>query len=116
MFEAIPTKLRGMVHVDPKHDDFFRLIVDERLSLSSRGDVSDIEAQRLDKALKILASATYFGIYAQMDRQDENDKIEVTCHGIDPDPFTCTVCHPEFPGEFWFSPLGCLITAGARLM
>jgi len=116
LFEAVPTKLRGMVPVDPDHDDFFRIIVDERLSLSSRGELSDIEAKRLDKALKILASATCFGIYAQMDRRDEDDKIEVTCHGIDPDPFTCTVLHPEFPGEFWFAPLGSLITAGARLM
>ena len=51
-----------------------------------------------------------------MDRQDEDDKVEVTCHGIDPDPYTCKVAHPEFPGEFWFAPLGSLITAGARLM
>jgi hypothetical protein len=106
LFEAIPTKLRGMVHVDPEHHDFFRVIVDERLSLSSRGELSDIEAKRLDKALKILASATCFGIYAQMDRQDDDEKVEVICHGIDPDPYKCTVAHPEFPGEFWFSPLG----------
>ena len=38
LFEAVPTKLRGMVHVDPEHDDFFRVIVDERLSLSSRAN------------------------------------------------------------------------------
>lgn len=116
LFEAVPTKLRGMVHVDPDHNDFFRVIVDERLSVSSRGDLSGVESKRLDKALKILASATCFGIYAQMDRKDEKDKVEVTCHGIDPAPFTCAVSHPECPGEFWFSPLGSLITAGARLM
>jgi hypothetical protein len=28
----------------------------------------------------------------------------------------CKVAHPEFRGEFWFSPLGSLITAGGRLM
>jgi len=116
LFEAVPTKLRGMVQVDPDHDDFFRVIVDERLSLSSRGELSEVEAKRLDKALKILASATCFGIYAQMDRQDDDDKVEVICHGIDPEPYKCKVAHPEFPGEFWFSPLGSLITAGARLM
>lgn len=116
LFEAIPTKLRGVVDIDPNHDDFFKVIVEERLRLASRGDLSDIEVNRLEKALKILASATCFGIYAQMDRQDNDDKVEVICHGIDPDPYTCTVPHPEFPGEFWFSPLGSLITAGARLM
>lgn len=98
------------------HDDFFRVIVEERLRLSSRDDFSDIERKRLEKALKILASATCFGIYAQMDRRDDDDKVEVMCHGIDPEPYKCKVAHPEFPGEFWFAPLGSLITAGARLM
>ncbi len=116
LFEAVPTKLRGMVDVDPERDDFFRVIVEERLRLSFRAGLSDIETKRLEKALKILASATCFGIYAQMDRQGEDEKVEVTCHGIDPDPYTCTVAHPEFPGEFCFPPLASLITAGARLM
>ena len=81
-----------------------------------RGELSDIEIKRLEKALKILASATCFGIYTQMDRQDDDNELEVTCHGIDPDPYNCKVAHPEFPGEFWFAPLGSLITSGARLM
>jgi hypothetical protein len=116
LFELVPTKLRGMVEVDPERDDFFRVIVEERLRLSSRRTQSDIETKRLEKVLKILASATCFGIYAQMDRQGEDDKVEVTCQGIDPDPYTCKVAHPEFPGEFWFAPLASLITGGARLM
>jgi hypothetical protein len=52
LFEAIPTKLRGMVDVDPERDDFFRVIVEERLRLSSRAELSDIETKRLEKALK----------------------------------------------------------------
>jgi len=116
LFELAPTNLRGMVEIDPERTDFFKEIVEERLRLSPRSDRSDIETKRLEKALKILASATCFGIYAQMDRHQEDDQIEVTCHAIDPDPYKCKVAHPEFPGEFWFAPLGSLITAGARLM
>ena len=111
-----PTKLRGIVEIRPERDDFFRVIVEERLRLAHLGDLSDNENKRLEKALKILASATCFGIYAQMDRQGEDDKVEVTCHGIDPDPYKCKVARPEFPGEFCFPPLASLITAGARLM
>lgn len=110
-----PTKLRGIVEVHPERDDFFRVIVEERLRLSSHRDLSETETQRLEKALKILASATCFGIYAQMDRQGENDKVEVTCQGIDPELYKCKVAHPEFPGEFCFPPLASLITGGARL-
>jgi hypothetical protein len=110
------TKLRGMVEVDPAHDDFFRVIVEERLRLSSRRDLSDVESKRLEKALKVLANATSYGIYAQMDRDGDDDKVEITCHGIDPEPFTCTVTDPDVPGEFCFPPLASLITGGARLM
>ena len=114
--ELKPTKLRGIVEVDPERDDFFRVIVEERLRIASRSELSDVETKRLDKALKILASATCFGIYAQMDRQGEDDKVEVTCHGTCRDPYMCSVPHPEFPGEFCFPPLASLTTSGARLM
>jgi hypothetical protein len=110
------TKLRGMVEVDPAHDDFFRVIVEERLRLSSRSELADVESQRLEKALKVLANATSYGIYAQMDRDGDADKVEITCHGIDREPFTCTVTDPDVPGEFCFPPLASLITGGARLM
>ena len=110
------TKLRGMVEVDPKRNDFFRAIVEERLRLSSRCDLSELENNRLGKALKVLANATSYGIWAQMDHQEEDERVEVTCHGIDPEPFTCKVANPDVPGEFCFPPLASLITGGARLM
>lgn len=100
-----PTRLRGMVEVDPKTQDFFRVIVDERLRLSLRCDLPEVERKRLEKALKILASASSYGIYAQMDREEENDKLNVTCHGIDAEPYSCRVTHPDVPGEFCFPPL-----------
>jgi hypothetical protein len=110
------TKLRGMVEIDPRRDDFFRVIVEERLRLSSRRDISQLEHKRLEKALKILASATSYGIWAQMDRREDEEKVEVTCHGVDPEPFTCKVANTDVPGEFCFPPLASLITGGARLM
>ncbi len=112
----VPTKLRGLVEVDPKTQDFFKVIVDERLHLSSRRDLPEVERKRLEKALKVLASASSYGIYAQMDREDADDKFDVTCHGIDAEPYSCRVPHPDVPGEFCFPPLASLITAGARLM
>ena len=111
-----PTKLRGMVEVDPRSEDFFKVIVEERLRLSSRFDLPELERKRLEKALKVLASASSYGIYAQMDREDADDKFNVTCHGIDAEPYSCRVMHPDVPGEFCFPPLASLITAGARLM
>jgi hypothetical protein len=110
------TKLRRVIGVDPKRQDFFRIIVEERLRVSSRAELTEVERKRLEKALKVLANATSYGIWAQMDRQEDDEKVETTCHGIDADPFTCKVAHPDVPGEFCFPPLASLITGGARLM
>ena len=111
-----PVKLRGRIEVDPKSQDFFKVVIEERKRLSSRTDLAEAEKRRLDKALKVLANATSYGIYAEMIRQELDRKTHVTCHGIDPEPFTCRVAHPDVPGEFCFPPLASLITGAARLM
>ncbi len=111
-----PTKLRGVVDVDPGNQDFFRVVIEERKRLSSRADLPHSDRERLDKALKVLANAASYGIYAEMNRKDSDEKVAVTCHGIDPEPFTCRVAHPDEAGEYCFPPLASLITGGARLM
>ena len=72
--------------------------------------------ERLDKALKVLANSASYGIYAEMNRQESDHQVDVTCHGIDREPFVCRVAHPDVPGEYCFPPLASLITGAARLM
>ena len=114
--DLMPVKLRGAIEVDPKREDFFKVVIEQRKRLSSRSDLTEIERERLDKALKVLANAASYGIYAEMNRQESNRETNLTCHGIDADPFTCRVAHPEVPGEYCFPPLASLITGAARLM
>ncbi len=110
-------KLRGVVDVNPRTQDFFRVVIEERQRLKERGDdISPTEKKRLDKALKVLANATSYGIYAEMHRQESDRKQTVTCHGIDAEPFRCRVAHPDVPGEYCFSPIASLITGAARMM
>lgn len=111
-----PIKLRGAVRVDPATEDLFKVAIEERRRLSRNATLSKIEKERLDKALKALANATSYGIYAEMNRQESDEPVNVTCYGIDPEPFTCRVGHPDVPGEYCFPPLASLITGGARLM
>ncbi len=111
-----PTKLSGVIEIDPKRQDFFKVVIEERKRLASRSDLSEPQKERLDKALKVLANAASYGIYAEMNRQESDDKVSVTCHGIDARPFTCRVAHPDIPGEYCFPPLASLITGAARLM
>jgi hypothetical protein len=114
--ELQSVKLRGAIDVDPRTQDFFKVVIEERKRLRSRIDLSDIERERLDKALKVLANATSYGIYAEMIRQELDRETWVTCYGIDPESFRCRVDRPDVPGEYCFPPLASLITGAARLM
>jgi hypothetical protein len=110
------TKFRGQIEIDPTERDFFLSVIEERKSLSKRSVLSDLEKDRLDKALKVLANSTSYGIYAEMNPQESEEKIRVTCHGIDRESYQCSVAHPDDPGEYCFPPLASLITGAARLM
>lgn len=111
-----PTTLRGAIEVDPRTQDFFRVVIEERKKVSRRNNISETERERLNKALKVLANSASYGIYAEMNRQDTNDRVLVRCHGLDADPFSRPVQNPEILGEFCFPPLASLITGAARLM
>lgn len=108
--------LRGNVEVDPQHEDFFKVVIEERKRVAKRSDLSTVDKSLLDKALKVTANATSYGIYAETNRQESDEKRSVTCYGIDPAPFICNVHHPEVPGRYCFPPLAALITGAARLM
>jgi len=75
-------------------------LIEERKRLAANRALSDEERKRLDKALKVLANATSYGIFAEMRREEALKDVPVTCYGIDPDPFTCKVSNPERPGEY----------------
>jgi len=109
-------RLGGEVGVNPLTQDLFRTVIEQRKSLPKRKELSKEDVDRLDKALKVLANATSYGIFAEMNRQETEKRVKVRCQGIDPEPYECSVIHPEKPGEFCFPPLASLITGAARLM
>lgn len=111
-----PTKLRGIVVADPAAADFFKAVIEERKRTAKRATLSEVERERLDKALKVLANSTSYGIYAEMNRIESDERTITTCHGIDAEPFTCRVAHPDVPGPYCFPPIAALITGAARLM
>jgi hypothetical protein len=111
-----PVRLGGEVEVNPLTRDLFKTVIEQRKSLAKRKELSEGDVNRLDKALKVLANATSYGIFAEMNRQESEKKMKVQCHGLDPEPYECEVIHPEQRGEFCFPPLASLITGAARLM
>ncbi|PYX40126.1 MAG: hypothetical protein DMG83_27230 [Acidobacteria bacterium] len=63
-----------------------------------------------------MANAASYGIYAEMHRLESERKVKLTGYGIDAEPFTCRVAHPDEPGKYCFPPIASLITGAARLM
>ncbi len=109
-------EFRGQVPIDPHSQDFFKTVIEERNRLAARADLEKSERDRLKRSLKTFGSATSYGIFAQMDRKESDKSVTLTCYGIDPEPYPCTVKHPESPGEFCFPPLASLITGGSHLL
>jgi hypothetical protein len=110
-----PTLLLGSVDINPKIQDFFKVVIEQRKRFETGAD-KDPEKKRMEKALKVLANASSYGIYAEMHRRESEQKVMTTYHGIDPEPITCAIEHADEPGEYCFPPLAALITGAARLM
>jgi hypothetical protein len=108
-----PVSIRGAVHVDPYQADFFCNLIEIRNSLPT--DSGDAENDRLRDVLKVLANATTYGIFVELNRHvDEESECEVWTGSNT--PFRATVKGPEHRGPFTFPPLATLITGAARLM
>jgi hypothetical protein len=117
-FELVPigrqdslrsVKLRGEIKVDPRQEDFFKRVIELRKQNQDDETLSDF--------LKTLASATSYGINAQVTPKDSSDgaKRIVDVYGKD-EHFQVAKDVVEEAGPYCFPPIAALITSGARLM
>ena len=98
--------LRGMVEVDPYHDDLFVKVIEQRkLNKSDEG---------LYYWLKIFANSIY-GFFVELNPETKNKNVQVNV-------FSGEKQFPDFSevvekaGAWFFPPLAALITAGGRLL
>jgi hypothetical protein len=113
-----PVRLRGAIRIDPRTDDFFKVVIEERKRMGARTHLAAEERERLDRFLKVLANSTSYGIFVEMRRHElpPGEKERILIQGLDDEPFTASVVAPEEPGEDTFPPLGALISGASRLM
>jgi hypothetical protein len=102
-----PTNLRGMVQIDPRKEDFFRRVVEERKKFP--------KDDPMEYFLKIFASSGSYGLFVEVNPKELD---ESTAIGV----FSGEHSHEEASKEIeeagrWYSPiLGSLIAAGGRLL
>jgi hypothetical protein len=109
--------------VNPLKDDFYRRVIDlrsdvkQRLNLAKQAGEKEaaalLDAEQL--ALKILANATSYGIFVEVNVEELEGKETVPCFGSGR-PFSVQSPKLERPGTYFHPLLATLITGAARLM
>jgi hypothetical protein len=112
-------KLAG-VDVRPAHDDFYKLLIDQRRRVQAREKLATGDEKATlhsdQQSLKILANSTSYGIFVEINVQhlDAARAFDLYDHrGVCRKIRTKKV---ERPGRFFHPLLGTLITGAARLM
>lgn len=113
-----PVDLGGAVPIDPRRDDFFRFVIEERKRLKQAARNGEAVPDHLDPFLKVLANSGGYGIFAELNRQElpAEELVQVSVFGAREDPFTAKTNAPEMPGTTCYPPIAALITSAARLM
>lgn len=110
--------------IDPTHDDLYKSVIELRGMVQSeladaKRDGDTAREAILDSrqtALKLLANATSYGIFAELNVETEDRPHDVTCYGASGDGFSTRTKSVETPGPFFHPLLASLITGAARLM
>lgn len=95
--------------IDPASQDFFTRLVDLRDEAKAQGNPSE-------KALKIIANSTSYGIFIEVNRDDAPKAEPLAVFGPNGERLKVTTKAIEDPGRYFNPLLGVLITGAARLM
>ncbi len=111
--------------VEPSIDDFYKRIIELRRRVKTRSahaerrdpdsqETKNLEMEQL--ALKILANATSYGIFIELNVEDTDPEGQSCAIYTSQGKRTVKVSKREQPGRFYHPLLGTLITGAARLM
>ena len=106
--------------LNPYEGDFFRRVIDlrstvkDKIKTATPYEKDSFENQQL--ALKILANATSYGIFVELNVEEEKQKQKLICHGYNGIPTPLEKNKFEKAGTFFHPLLATLITGAARLM
>jgi hypothetical protein len=102
-----PVHLLGKVPIDPKVDDFYKYVVEQK------------EANKADpglkKGLKCIGNAGAYGPLVELNEQKESADVKLDVHSGE-HYHQQTIREREVPGPFFLPPVASLITAGGRLL
>jgi len=102
------TDLAKMVQIDPRKDDFFVRVIEQRNRLKrSDRSVSDF--------LKVVGNAGSYGLFVQVDPETQQKPKNVRVYSGERS-FSQPSRYVEKAGPWYFPPVASLITSGGRLL
>jgi hypothetical protein len=106
-----PAKILGLddFTIDPRTEDFFKRLVDLRDQAKEAGNTAE-------RALKIIANSTSYGIFIEVNRDDAPKAEPLSVYGPNGEHLKIATKAIEDPGRYFNPLLGVLITGAARLM
>ncbi len=105
------------VTIDPSKDNLFKVLIEKRQEIQRLRDKEkkgSMEYERLDsvqRAIKILANATSYGIFIEMNPEDYDEELEVYGSEVFDDKNRF-----EKPGKSFDPIIATLITGGSKLL
>lgn len=102
------TNLNGTVEIDPRADDFFVRVVEQRSFYKpSNKPLADF--------LKVVANSGSYGLFVQVDSETRSKPTEIKVFSGEK-RYTLKSEYVEKTGTWYFPPLASLITSGGRLL
>jgi hypothetical protein len=106
--------------IDPAADDFYLRLIDLRNEIKAKLKPAvgheAVELETAQQFLKILANATSYGIFAEINVTELDEPEKRSCYGPTGEPFPISTAKIEEPGRYFHPLLATLTTGGARLM
>jgi len=117
--DLMPIEIAGQI-IDPANDDFYQRLIVHRNAIKAKLDAAsdaDKPALRSDEqGVKILANATSYGIFVELNVEDYVKAKPMIGHGGRPESLKFKSKSYEKTGAYFHPLLGTLITGAARLM
>ena len=117
------TALRGIVNIDPRTDDFFKVVIEARERVRKDNLLTETERESLQYFLKILANSGSYGLFVEInpERVGTDRKTGAPARAkmqvfSGQRRFETTSTVIEKPGEWYCPVFASLITAGGRLL
>jgi len=102
-----PTNLGGMVEIKPAEMDFYRTVIEQRVSHKKNKGLAEF--------LKVLANSGSYGLFVEVNVERKKKEANISYFSGE-EKGRVASNYVEKPGAWYFPPLASLITSGGRLL